>query len=154
MLVVMRLLFLLLVFALPSLASVTFTKDVAPIFYKHCVSCHRPNDIAPMSLLTYKLARPWAQAVKEAVLTRKMPPWHADPKYGTFANDARLSDDEIGKIKEWADSGAAEGDPKDMPAAPVSSDEWRLGKPDVIFQIPEDHVVKGGVADQTVTIKV
>src|ERR1043166_6898124 len=65
-------------------AAPTFSKDVAPIFYRHCVQCHRPNDIAPMSLLDYKTARPWAKSIREAVLSRKMPPWFADPRWGHF----------------------------------------------------------------------
>src|ERR1700746_446997 len=69
---------------------VTFSKDVAPILYKSCTGCHRPNDIAPMSLLTYKDARPWAAAIRQAVTQRVMPPWYADPHYGTFSNDPRL----------------------------------------------------------------
>ena len=73
----------------------TFTKDVAPIFYKHCADCHHPNDLAPMSLLTYKDARPWARSIKEKVVTRQMPPWHADPHYSQFSNDRRLTDQEI-----------------------------------------------------------
>ncbi len=77
-------------------ASVTFNKDVLPILQKNCQGCHRPGEIAPMSLLTYAEARPWAKAMKAAVITRKMPPWFADPKYGHFANDRRLSDAEIG----------------------------------------------------------
>src|SRR5580693_10768475 len=68
---------------------VTYNRDVAPILYKNCVVCHRPNDIAPMSLLTYKDTRPWGRAIREAVVQRKMPPWHADPKVGDFLNDPR-----------------------------------------------------------------
>lgn len=139
---------------LPAFGGATFSKDVAPILFKHCASCHRPNDIAPMVLLTYKQARPWASAIKEAVLTKRMPPWHADPKYGDFANDARLSDDEIRILREWADTGAKEGDPADLPPAPKFSDEWRTGKPDLIFQIPEQHLVKAGERDNNVTIVV
>src|ERR1700720_432599 len=67
--------------------ALTFTKDLAPIFYKHCTECHRPNDLAPMSLITYKEARPWARSIKEKIVTQQMPPWHADPHYGQFAND-------------------------------------------------------------------
>ena len=140
--------------ALPAAAEVTFTKDVAPILYQHCASCHRPNDIAPMALLTFKQARPWATAIREAVLTKRMPPWHADPSIGTFANDARLKDDEIRILKEWAEGGAKEGAPEDLPAAPTFSDEWRLGKPDLIFQIPEERVIKVGERDYNVTITV
>src|SRR5438552_8661513 len=99
-------------------AATTFTKDVAPILYARCVACHRPNDIAPMSLLDYKSARPWAKAIREAVLTRKMPPWFADPQWGVFANDARLSAREIETIKTWVDGGAEEGRAQDLPPAP------------------------------------
>ena len=78
----------------------TFNKDVAPIFFARCVGCHRPNDIAPMSLLDYKSARPWAKSIKASVAARKMPPWFADPRYGHFANDHRLRDSDIQKIAD------------------------------------------------------
>ncbi len=139
---------------LPVFGEVTFNKDVAPVLYKHCATCHRPNDIAPMVLLTYKQARPWASAIREAVLTKRMPPWHADPKYGDFANDARLNEDEIRTLKEWAETGAKEGDPTDLPPAPKFSDEWRLGKPDLIFSIPEERIVKAGERDYNIGIAV
>jgi hypothetical protein len=125
-------------------AAPTFTKDVAPILYQRCVQCHRPNDIAPMSLLDYKSARPWAKSIREAVLTRKMPPWFADPHYGAFANDARLSTREIETIQAWVDAGAAEGNPRDLPPAPVFVEGWRLGKPDIEIDIGEDFVVSPG----------
>src|SRR5215470_18393508 len=96
-------------------ASVTFTKDVAPIFYRNCAQCHRPGEIAPMSLLTYKDARPWARSIREKVATRDMPPWHADPKYGEFSNDRRLSQKDVDTIVAWVDQGAREGDAKDLP---------------------------------------
>src|SRR5690349_20091815 len=92
-----------------AVAAPTFTKDVAPIFYRHCVGCHHPNDIAPMSLMDYKSARPWAAAIREATLARKMPPWFADPHYGRFSNDARLSKQEIETIRAWVDGGSKEG---------------------------------------------
>ena len=128
----------------PLAYSATFTKDVAPIFFARCAGCHRPNDVAPMSLLDYQSARPWAKAIREAVLSRKMPPWFADPRWGDFANDARLSASEIETIKTWVDGGAAEGDPHDLPAAPVFIEGWRLGKPDIIIDIGEDFSVKPG----------
>ena len=125
-------------------AAPTFSRDVAPIFYRHCVQCHRPDDIAPMSLLDYKSARPWAKAIREAVLTRKMPPWFADPRWGSFSNDARLSTGEVDAIKAWVDGGSSEGDPRDLPAAPVFVEGWRLGKPDIVIDIGEDFVFKPG----------
>jgi hypothetical protein len=121
-----------------------FTKDVAPILYKHCVECHRPNDIAPMSLLDYKSARPWARSIREAVLTRKMPPWFADPHFGSFANDARLAAHEIETIQAWAEGGALEGNPRDLPPAPVFVEGWKQGKPDIVVDIGEDFMVAPG----------
>ena len=79
-----------------SARTVTFSKDVAPILFKNCATCHRQGELAPMSLLTYKDARPWARSIKEKVVTRQMPPWHADPQYGHFVNDTRLSQEQIG----------------------------------------------------------
>lgn len=125
-------------------AAPTFTKDVAPIFFKHCVGCHRPKDIAPMSLLDYQSARPWAKAIRESVLIGKMPPWFADPKYGHFSNDARLSEREIATLKAWADAGAPEGNPKDLPAAPKFVEGWKLGQPDIVIDIGEDFAVRPG----------
>ncbi len=125
-------------------AAPTFTKDVAPIFYRKCVSCHRPGEVAPMSLLDYESARPWAKAIRQSVLTRKMPPWFADPQYGHFANDARLSEDEIGAVKAWVDGGSLEGDRLDLPPQPVFSEGWKLGKPDLVIDIGQDFDVPTG----------
>ena len=125
-------------------ATVTFSHDVAPILYKHCVACHHPNDIAPMSLLTYKDARPWAAAINQAVVTGKMPPWKADPHYGKWSNDPRLSENEIATIKAWVDGGKAEGDPKDMPPKPDFPDGWKIGKPDAVIAIPEQTIEATG----------
>ena len=124
---------------------VTFNRDVAPILFKNCVVCHRPNDMAPMSLMTYTDARMWARPVREAVVQRKMPPWHADPKVGDFSNDPRLTDEEIATIDAWVRSGTKEGDAKDLPPAPVFPVGWHI-KPDVVLTIPE-FTVKGGSMD-------
>src|ERR1700676_3586547 len=102
-------------------SSVTFTRDVLPILQKNCQTCHRPGQVAPMSLLTYKDARPWAKAIKAAVTTRTMPPWFADPKYGHFANDRSLSQPEIDALVHWVDGGTPEGDPQDPPPARVAA---------------------------------
>jgi mono/diheme cytochrome c family protein len=118
---------------------VTFNKDVAPIFYKNCVVCHHPNDIAPMSLVTYREARPWAAAVRQAVMKRTMPPWHADPHVGEYINDPRLSDSDIATIEAWVKGGAKEGDPKDLPPAPQFHDGWHI-QPDTVISIPETIV--------------
>ncbi len=99
---------------------VTFHKDVLPILQQRCENCHRPGQIGPFSVRTYKDARPWARAIKAAVVSRKMPPWFANPAYGHFSNDRSLDQSEIDTIVAWADNGAPAGDPKDAPA-PI---EW------------------------------
>ncbi|MDQ6706005.1 MAG: hypothetical protein M3Z85_08565 [Acidobacteriota bacterium] len=129
----------------PKTAPPAFASDVAPVFFKHCVRCHRPNSVAPMSLLDYKSARPWAASIKEAVLSRNMPPWLADPRYGKFSNDARLSAQELETVKSWVDAGAREGDPRDLPPAPAFSEGWSLGKPDGVVDIGKDYVVERGI---------
>lgn len=136
-------------FTLPGVAEVTFTHDVAPILYQHCVACHHPNDIAPMPLITYSEVKPWAASIKEAVLLRKMPPWKADPHYGKWSNDASLSAAEIETLKAWADGGKLEGNPKDLPKAPVFEDGWRIGKPDLIISIPEHKLEASGPDEYT-----
>src|SRR5436853_7081441 len=88
----------------------TFNKDVAAILFNNCVTCHRPNQIAPMTLMSYKDARPWARAIKAKVSGGQMPPWYADPRYGTFRNDRRLTSDQVKTIVAWVDAGAPEGD--------------------------------------------
>jgi hypothetical protein len=119
-------------------AKVTFTKDVAPIFYEKCAECHRAGEIAPMSLLTYKEARPWARSIKDKVATRVMPPWLADPAYGHFSNDRHLSQKEVDTIVSWVDAGAPEGDQKDLPPLPKFVQGWTIGQPDVVIQLPEE----------------
>jgi hypothetical protein len=117
---------------------VTFSKDVAPIFYKRCVECHRSGEIAPMSLMSYKDARPWAKAIKEKILERKMPPWLADPRYDHFENSRRLSQNEIDTLVAWVDGGALPGDEKDLPPPPKFEPGWIIGKPDVVLALQEE----------------
>ena len=95
----------------------TFTKDVAPIFQVKCEACHRPNSIAPMSLVTYQESRPWARSIRERVSTRQMPPWHVDRTVGIteFKNDRSLTDEQLDTIVRWVDGGAPRGNPADMP---------------------------------------
>ena len=107
-------------------APVTFSKNVAPIFYSHCVECHRPTMFAPMSLLTYEGARPWARAIKQRVLSREMPPWGADPAIGHFRNDSRLSQSDIDMIVAWVDGGAQKGNDADLPARPHFAEGWTV----------------------------
>lgn len=129
-------------------ATPTYSKDVAPILFARCAGCHQPDDIAPMSLLSYKETRPWAKAIREAVVKRTMPPWHADPHYGRFANDPRLTDSEVEAIRAWVDAGAPDGDPKDLPSPPARNGGWRLGKPDVVIDIGQDFKVEPSGPDE------
>lgn len=119
---------------------VTFDKDVLPILQKNCQSCHRPGEVAPMSLLNYAEARPWAKAIKSAVLLKKMPPWFADPQYGHFANDRRLTQADIDTLVAWADRGAPEGNSSDAPPPLTFQSGWNI-KPDMIVEMPKDFPI-------------
>ena len=119
----------------------TFAKDVAPILYENCVSCHRPNHLAPMSLLTYNDTRPWARAVKSKVLAREMPPWGADSSIRAYKNDASLTQTEINTIAAWVDGGAVEGNNEDLPATPQFAEGWSIGEPDLVFTFLEPFAV-------------
>src|SRR5262249_11106264 len=146
----MKCLFVVMILALaacvPSLlgrshaAGVTFTKEVAPIVFNKCATCHRPGEVAPMSLTSYKEVRPWSKAIKEAVIQRAMPPWFADPHTSTlnFGNDRRLSQQEIDTIVAWVDAGSPKGDDKDLPPLPGFAPRWTLGKAEPIIEMPVD----------------
>ena len=127
---------------------VTFNKEVAPIFFKHCAECHRPGESAPMSLLTYKEARPWAKSIREKVISREMPPWHADPHVGQFANDRRLSQAEVEAVAAWVEGGAKEGEAKDLPPAPQFAAGWSIGRPDVVLEMPEEFTLEASGPDE------
>jgi len=128
-----------------------FTKNVAPIFERSCQSCHRPGSIAPMSLLTYEDARPWARSIKQRVSQRQMPPWHIDRTVGIreFKGDPSLSDEEVDTIVRWADGGAPQGNPADMPKPRIFDDEdrWHIGKPDLIVEMPTEYEVPPAGSD-------
>jgi len=121
-------------------SSVTFFKDVLPILQKNCQSRHRPGQVAPMSLISHKDARPWAKAIKTAVTTRQMPLWFADPKYGHFTNDRSLKKTEIDTLAKWADTGAVAGDAKDAPP-PVQwpKEGWTI-QPESVMELPPHDV--------------
>ncbi len=124
-----------------SIGAPTFTTHIAPILFANCASCHRTGEIAPMALTNYKEVRPWAKAIKEQVASRQMPPWHADPKHGVWANDRRLSQQDIDTLVKWVDQGAPEGDPKAVPPLPKFASGWQIGEPDVTFEMPETFTV-------------
>lgn len=122
----------------------TFTKDVAPILYESCVNCHRAGEMAPMALTTYAEVRPWARAIKNRTAAREMPPWHIDKNIGiqSFKDDISLTDEQIATIGRWADAGAPQGDPADLPQMPQFPDSavWQIGEPDLVVRYP-DYVV-------------
>ena len=133
---------------------VTFYKDVMPVLQKDCQSCHRPGEAAPMSFTSYESTRPWAKAIKTAVLTKKMPPWFADPHYGKFSNDRTLPQAEIDTLVAWADNGAAAGNPSDAPKPMSWVQGWRIQKPDTVIKMPVAFEVpaKGTIDYQYVII--
>jgi hypothetical protein len=137
-------------------AAPTFTKDVAPILYNRCVECHRPTMFAPMSLVTYQEARPYAQVIKRRVAARQMPPWNADPAIGHFKNDPSLTDAEIDTIVRWVDGGAPKGNDSDMPALPAMAEGWTIGTPDAVFAMAEPFAIPatGAVDYQYIRIPV
>jgi hypothetical protein len=134
----------------------TFAKDVAPILYKSCVECHRPSMFAPMSLVTYQDARPYAQVMKRRVAARTMPQGGADRAIGHFRNDPRLTDQEVDTIARWADAGAPKGDDRDMPTLPALAEGWTIGKPDMVFAMTEPFTIpaNGAVEYQYLRIPV
>jgi hypothetical protein len=122
-------------------AAPTFTRDIAPILYKNCTSCHREGEIAPMPLVTYADARPWAKSIKAKVASREMPPWGADPKFGTFKDDKSLSAEAIETITRWVDAGAPKGDDADLPPLPEFPTGWPQGQPDAIVSMPFEFAI-------------
>ena len=123
-------------------AVVTFDKDVLPILQKNCQTCHRPGEVAPMSLLNYEEARPWAMAIKKEVVTKAMPPWYADAEFdGHFLNQRKLTPQEIDTIKAWVNGGAPEGDARDKPTPVEFIEGWSIGKPDKVLQMPVPYQV-------------
>src|SRR5437773_7490258 len=127
------------VFAAPP--APTFTKDVAPILYSSCVACHRAGEVAPMSLVSYDEVRPWAKSIRLKVANREMPPWGADPHFGTFKDDRSLTDEQITTITKWVDAGAPKGSDADLPVVPAFATGWSHGEPDVVIEMPVDFEI-------------
>lgn len=129
---------------------VTFYRDVLPILQKNCQGCHRPGEAAPVSFLTYSETRPWAKAIRESVRLKKMPPWFADPHVGKFSNDRSLSAADIDTLAKWADTGAAEGNLSEAPAAVKFVSGWNIGVPDMVVEMPKPfQVAAKGTIDYT-----
>ena len=128
----------------PPSADLTYSRDVAPILRRRCADCHRPGQVGPFPLLTYREAARWAGAIADAVEEARMPPWFADPRFGRFANDPRLTDREKRIIIGWAESGAPEGNPDDLPPPASFPEGWRIPEPDVVVSMAEPFPVPAG----------
>jgi hypothetical protein len=126
---------------IPTEAAPTFTKDIAPLLYRQCVSCHRPGEVAPFPLLTFGDARKRAGLIRILTEARAMPPWKPVPGHGDFRDARRLTDAEIDVIRRWVDAGATEGDPADLPPPPAFTPGWQLGRPDLVVTMPEPFTV-------------
>jgi hypothetical protein len=143
---------LVLVFAASSSAhepittKVRFNKEVIRVLQKNCLVCHHTGGIA-MSLATWEEARPWAKAIKEELLEKRMPPWRAVRGYGEFANAPAITQRDIDMIVNWVEGGAPKGDEKDLPAPPLYSNDWALGKPDLVIK-PDAEAKVGAGADE------
>jgi hypothetical protein len=139
-------------------AQVTFTKDVAPILQRSCQTCHRPGSVAPMSLLTYQEARPWARSIKQKVSAREMPPWHIDRNIGIakFKDDPSLTDAEVATIVRWVDAGAPMGNPSDMPPPRkfTDLDQWFIGKPDIVVTSEKPYILPAAGPDNIIDMLV
>ena len=122
-------------------SGVTYYRDVAAILQQRCQGCHRAGEVAPMAFGSYSETRPWAKAIKQAVLSRKMPPWYAEARPGKLHNDPSLSPQEIATLVKWADTGAAAGDPKEGPPPRRFTEGWTIDTPDQVFEIPEPYLV-------------
>lgn len=132
---------------------ITYAKHAALILQNHCQECHRPGQVGPMPLMTYDDASAWAETIREVLQDGRMPPWYADPRYGKFSNDCRLSAEEKSTLLAWIDQGAAKGEDKDMPPPREFASEWLIGKPDVVLTMAEEFDVpaempKGGIPYQ------
>src|SRR5262249_38841892 len=126
----------------------TFYRDVLPILSERCQTCHRAGEASPMALESYRQVRPWAAAIRDAVVSRKMPPWFADPRFGQFTDDPSLKPEQIRTIVEWVRSGARAGDPADAPPKTSWPQGWNIGAPDLVlrpavaFDVPANGAVE------------
>jgi hypothetical protein len=122
-------------------SSVTFTKDVAPIVFQNCASCHRPGEVAPFPLLTYADVKKRSKQILTAMESRQMPPWKPEEGHGDFVGERRMKPADIAVVKKWVEEGAVEGDPKKLPPLPKFPDGWAFGEPDLIVKMPEAYTV-------------
>jgi tetratricopeptide (TPR) repeat protein len=129
----------------PQGEALTFSRDIAPILFEHCVVCHRSGGVAPMSLTSYQEVRPWTRSIAQQVSARRMPPWKPEPGHGDpFVGNRRLSDEQVARIQQWVAGGAVEGNSADLPRLPEQPAEWRLGEPDLVIEMPPYTLPGGG----------
>ena len=123
--------------------SVSYSKDIAPILLNKCVDCHSPGNIGPFAMTNHRKVSGWAEMIKEVVLSRRMPPWHADPHYGKFTNDRSLAQDEVAKVVEWVDAGAPRGEGEDLleKFTPPADPYWFDHKPDLVVKLPKPEKI-------------
>jgi peroxiredoxin len=121
----------------PKAGAITYSKHIAPILNRHCVECHRAGQVAPFALTSYNKAVAWTDTIEEVLRQGRMPPWHADPRYGEFANDCRVPESEKQLIYDWIKNGAPEGDRKDLPPPPKFTKGWRIPQPDLVIKMPK-----------------
>ena len=131
----------------PGRSAPTFTRDVAPILFANCASCHRAGEVAPFPLFTYQDAKKRAALIAAVTERRLMPPWKAD-SHGEFQNERRLTEAQIATLKEWAARGAPEGDPKALPPAPRFASDWTLGAPDLVLEHGDSYTVAAEGRDE------
>lgn len=132
----------------------TYNSDVAPILAANCMQCHRPGEIAPISLMSYEEVRPWVNSIRSEILARSMPPWHADRRYGAFSNERQLTDEQIQTIVSWVDAGAPHGDPRLPPLIPEFVDGWQIGQPDIVFSMQEEATIPASGPDFNLNFEV
>jgi peroxiredoxin len=133
---------------------VTYARHIARVFEQRCVTCHHAGSVAPFALTSYREAVGWAETIREVIAEQRMPPWHANPQYGSFANDARMPEEEKRLVLDWVRNGAPEGDPKDLPPAQPWVEGWRIPKPDLVIDMPQPFAVpaEGTVRYQYFTV--
>ncbi|MEM6704750.1 MAG: hypothetical protein AAF690_18665, partial [Acidobacteriota bacterium] len=134
-------------------AEANWSEHIAPLVHQKCVTCHRPGQTAPMSLLTYKEARPWAKSIRKVTSDRTMPPWFANPEHGDFVEDPTLTEEEIALLSKWVELGAPAGDLALAPEPPTFSSDWKIGEPDVIFTM-EPFTITDEMEDHYQWVKV
>lgn len=128
--------------------TVTYARDIAPIIQSNCLECHRPGEAVPMPLTSYEEVRPWAKSIQEAVVSKTMPPWHAHPSIGEFANERSLSEQQIETILAWVNQGAPMGNPADLPEPREFTEGWKIGEPDMVFEMPRPVQLDADLVDE------